>query len=561
MHQRVLDADPMRARVRALSAAFVVVAGVCLPAAAGADDPLGEFLAARLAGSNGDLAAAADYYAMVVADDPDNLNLLATTSLYMLADGRVDEAVALSRRLFELEPANPTAGLLVALGAAARKDYAEAAKVLESVPAAGVNTLVVPLVRGWAALGDGRLDDGLAAMDALKDNISYEPFYMYQRALVLAAGGRPADAEETFTQSRASTTVPRQAEIFGNFLEQQDRFDESSAIYENLLDLQPGDISITAALERARAGTKAPAMVPDAAAGMAEVFIMVAEQMARENSLNTARNFSRMAVYVRPGLDSALLIIADSLEQEESWAKANEILAQLPESSAHSWDARLRMALNLNRLEDVDGATALLERMGNERRTETDALELLADIYRFHERYAEAVPVYDEVFKRIGTPEQRHWALLFNRGIVLERSDQWDRAEADFLQALEFVPGNPDVLNYLGYSWVELGRNLERATQMIEDAVRQRPTAGYIVDSLGWAQYRLGNYEEAVTQLERAVQLTPSEAVLHDHLGDAYWRIGRKREAVFQWQHALDLGIEEDIVPVVREKIAGGLND
>ena len=90
-------------------------------------------------------------------------------------------------------------------------------------------------------------------------------------------------------------------------------------------------------------------------------------------------------------------------------------------------------------------------------------------------------------------------------------------------------------MNYLGYSWVDMNMNLDEALDMIRKAVDLRPSDGYIVDSLGWAYYRLGRFDEAVRELERAVSLKPDDPVLNDHLGDAYWRAGRKLEATFQW--------------------------
>ena len=115
------------------------------------------------------------------------------------------------------------------------------------------------------------------------------------------------------------------------------------------------------------------------------------------------------------------------------------------------------------------------------------------------------------------------------------------------------------MLNYLGYSWVDRGRHLERALKMIKRAVRKAPNRGDIADSLGWAYYRLGRFEEAVRYLERAVQLSPHEAVINDHLGDALWRVGRKVEARYQWQHVIDLkpSVDVDLEHVKRKREEG----
>ena len=164
--------------------------------------------------------------------------------------------------------------------------------------------------------------------------------------------------------------------------------------------------------------------------------------------------------------------------------------------------------------------------------------EELGDLYRRERRWLDAVKAYDRALPLLqGTPGE--WPVYYARGVALERANQWPRAEADLLHALELQPNEPQVLNYLGYSWVEQGTNLPRATQMIERAVLMRPSDGFIIDSLGWAFYRSGQYGRAVEMLQRAVTLVPGDATINDHLGDALWRAGRQEEARFQWQHAL----------------------
>ena len=135
----------------------------------------------------------------------------------------------------------------------------------------------------------------------------------------------------------------------------------------------------------------------------------------------------------------------------------------------------------------------------------------------------------------------------------------------DFDYALELSPNQFQVLNYLGYSLVERGERLEEALSMIELAVSAQPKAGYIIDSLGWVQYKLGYYNEAVSQLERAAELMATDPIVNDHLGDSYWEKKKKIEARFQWRRALSFITKDtelgDIDPSrVREKLDIGLD-
>jgi len=183
----------------------------------------------------------------------------------------------------------------------------------------------------------------------------------------------------------------------------------------------------------------------------------------------------------------------------------------------------------------------------------------LGDLYRREKRFADAVKAYDTVIGTIEDPKADDWSLFYSRGVAHERNKEWDKAEPDFKKALELSPDQPYVLNYLAYTWVERRQNLDEALKMLNNAVEQRPEEGFIVDSLGWAYFQLGDFEKAVTYLERAVELQPTDPVLNDHLGDAYWRVGRKNEARFQWHRSLSFKPEEDQIGLIQEKIKTGL--
>ena len=221
----------------------------------------------------------------------------------------------------------------------------------------------------------------------------------------------------------------------------------------------------------------------------------------------------------------------------------------------------MRIADNLNELENLDGAVRLLRIMADEQSDRPEPLIKLGNLLRYIHRFHDAIRAYDRAFDRIDTIKKSDWSLYYNLGIALERTKQWARAEDNFLKALELEPDQPFVLNYLGYSWVEQGRNLGRARKMIEKAVSQRREDGYIVDSLGWVLYRLGEWEDAARHLERAVLLRPQDAVINDHLGDALWRVGRRNEARFQWNRALTLEPDANLVKGIENKLENGLGE
>jgi Flp pilus assembly protein TadD len=257
----------------------------------------------------------------------------------------------------------------------------------------------------------------------------------------------------------------------------------------------------------------------------------------------------------------ALLSLADLYESLKEPGIAIKIYDRIPPSSPLRRNAEIQVASDLDSLDRTDEAKKRLERLIAEHPNDTEAILALGNILRSRKEFAECADVYGKAVANLAMPEKSNWVTFYFRGICYERSKQWPNAEADLKKALVLFPDQPLVLNYLGYSWIDQGVNLDEGMSMIRRAVEQRPDDGYIVDSLGWANYRIGNYDEAVKELERAVELKPDDSTINDHLGDAYWRIGRVLEAHFQWSHAKDLNPDPEDLPKIEEKLKAGLPD
>jgi tetratricopeptide (TPR) repeat protein len=190
-----------------------------------------------------------------------------------------------------------------------------------------------------------------------------------------------------------------------------------------------------------------------------------------------------------------------------------------------------------------------------------DAWITKADFLRDAKHFVEAADAYSHALALVPQPDRNHAMLFYFRGIAYERAGIWDKAEADFRKSLALSPDQANVLNYLGYSMIEKRINIPEAMDMIRKAVELKPNDGYIVDSLGWAHYHMGEYEEATKHMERAVELRPEDPIINDHLGDAYWRAGRRLEAKFQWQHARDNKPEPADLAKIEKKLKEGLPD
>jgi len=279
----------------------------------------------------------------------------------------------------------------------------------------------------------------------------------------------------------------------------------------------------------------------------------------RNRAIDVAEVYIRMALIVDPDNDRSKIWLAALIEENRP-DEALELYKSVSKKSPYAVSARLSEAnIYFDRDEDP-AALELLE--------ETYALypslttqESLGRARLIRENYEEALPIYEEIVESMTEAEiEQNTQPLYFRAICYERTEQWDKAVADFRRVLAIEPENADALNYLGYTWVDRNENLTEAFEMIEKAVELEPQSGAIVDSLGWAHYKLGQYHEARKNLEKAVELTPDSATIIDHLGDVYWKLGRFREAGFQWKRALDYDPTEEEKDAIEQKLKSGLS-
>ena len=532
------------------------------PASAGVADTeagsaLGSYLAGRIARLHGDTTAASDYFERALKADPTNQRLVRNAFIVMLAEGRMSQAMELADRLVKSEPNGALANLTLAVSAIGRRDFSAALDRLEKAPQRRFNALAIPLITSWALVGKGEPDNAIKTVTTISKRKSFAGLRALHTALIHDLAGRPAEAEANYRaalEERRNGAV-RVAEAFGNFLEREGKTEEAAELYCEAQTDEPSHPLIEEALDRVTAGKPAQPLIDGAIAGAAEALFGMAGKLARDGAVESAAVYAHLAIHLRPEFAGAQMLRGNILETNQRWEMAIAAYRAIDTRSAYAWNARIRIATNLNRLDRGDQAIAQLYELANERVDDTDALISLGNLYRAKEKWMEAIAQYDRAIARIETLTENDWPLLYTRGIALERAKLWPRAEADFLRALELKPDQPLVLNYLGYSWVDQGRNFERALSMIQRAVDLRPRDGYIVDSLGWVLYRLGRHEQAVKQLERAVELRSEDPVINDHLGDAYWRVGRTNEARFQWRRALSFEPDENLVPVIETKV------
>jgi len=522
---------------------------------------LGNYLAGRFARSERDAAAAAAFYEQALADDLDNETLLQRSLLLHLAQGQMDRARPLATRRVREHPKDAMAQIYLAVEDFRDGRYEQARQRLAGIERSRLAFVLQPVLLAWLEQAEGRPEAALSALAELEDQEGLASFREFHAALLNQVAGRTAAAAEAFAALGRLTANSdlRVAQAQAGLFASEQRWQEAERLLAEQLARVPDNAGIIQALAQARARSGPEAIVRNAREGAAEALYGSAASLSQERAGELARIYVHLALHLRPDFDGARLLLAELLERDQRWDEARAVYERIPRQSPHSWDARLRAALTFGRSERHEEAIERLRQLTGERPDDLLAATSLGDLLRGRERYAEAAAAYGRAIARLDTMEERHWSLLYARGIAHERAKQWPLAEADFQQALKLKPEQPLVLNYLGYSWIEQGIHLDRALKMVERAVEQRPNDGYIVDSLGWAHYRLGSWDRALRYLERAVELRPEDPVINDHLGDAFWRSGRRLEARFQWQRALQLKPDGELAEKIRRKLEDGL--
>ncbi len=530
--------------LKSMSSALAL--SLLLAAPAIAESASGSYLAGRQAARQNDYVAAADYFTRALARQPQNASLMEDAIVSNLALGRLMRALPLAQTLESRDQRSQAAHMVLTADLLQREDFA--AYLDRDTETRGVGPLVDGLLAAWALIGTDQSEEGLARFDEIGGQPGVQGFAMYHKALALSLIGDLEGAEEIFASRGGGGMVitRRGATARAEILSQLDRNDDA------LISLQEAfgtatDPELAHLIKRLEGGEKLSlSHITSAREGAAEVFYSLAGALRSDAGPEYTLLYARIAQYLRPDHVDALLMNAELLEELGQYDLAVSAYKGVAPDHPAFHAAELGRVAAYREAGKPDAAIEVLEQLGKRFPSLVNVHSTLGDIFRQQDQFDEAVGAYDRAIE-LSDPERRGlWFIYYARAISHERQGTWPNAEADFRKALELNPGQPQVLNYLGYSLVEKRTKLDEALKMIEQAVEASPESGYIVDSLGWVLYRMGRYNEAVTHMERAVELMAVDPVVNDHLGDVYWAVGRIREAEFQWSRALSFVDADD---------------
>jgi len=550
-------APPTRLTRRLLTGVFLATIVPACPATA--SGVLTEYLVGHVAASMGDYATAVQNFDAVLARDPHNIHAL-NEDFEVLALSGGQDTLRIAKQL----PRNPLAIMEVANAEAATGRWDQAAATYARLPESGPFALMRPVLAAWCDAGAGR---NLAAIHELQAASApaappLSGLYLLHAAMIADIAGRVEDATALYRSAQDQTSQANLRFVLAeaSFLARSGQLNTARGMLTDLLSNVPQD---RMALPRLEADVTNP-LVSTAQQGLAEFYqaiggILDGGQSGPQNneqSVELSRVFLQMAVDLRPDLTEARLTAAAEDQQSGRYAQALAMLAPVKTDDALDPLVRLARGTILDDLGETDQALALLNQLAADYPLFVEPYEVTGDIDRAHGRSSDAVAAYDRAVQRRGSLGAQDWILLFDRAVAFQNDGNWPAAESDLQAALKLSPNEPDLMNFLGYTWADQNRNLPQARDLLERAVKLEPQNGAIIDSLGWVKFRQGDVADAVSTLETAVQLLPEDPDVNTHLGYAYEAAGRRLEARYQWQYALTLNPTSEEAAQLRAKLA-----
>ncbi len=521
----------------------------------------GSYLAARHASVDRDATAAAAFYRAALRSDPKNSELLDRAFIASLADGGIDEAVKLADRILTVDKNNRVARLVAGVRSLKQKNYAVAQQNINQSIRGPITDLVATLLSGWASYGAGNTQAAISSIDKLAGPEWYPIFKDLHTGMILELANKQKEAGVRFERAyKLDDSALRVSDAYARWLSRNKDAAAATAIYQGFDKKLARHPLVVEGIRETKAGKKLPPLAENPQQGAAEALYGIGASLTRRGGEDLALVYLQLALYLNPNHSLALLSLADLYESVKKPQMAIKIYERVPANSPLKRNAQIQLATDLDAVDRTEEGIKILNAVVADDPKDVEAIMALGNIERARKKFADCGETYSKgIEAQASTSDKPNWVFYYFRGICNERSKQWAKAETDLKKALEMQPEQPHVLNYLGYSWIDQGINLDEAMKMIRRAVEQRPDDGYIVDSLGWAYYRIADYDNAVKHLERAIDLKPEDPTINDHLGDAYWRVGRTLEAKFQWAHARDLKPEADELPKIEAKLRDGL--
>ncbi|TAH36203.1 MAG: tetratricopeptide repeat protein [Alphaproteobacteria bacterium] len=525
------------------------------------DGVAGSYLASRAALQDANFTRSAEFLQQALDKDPTNQSLIERVCLLYIMSGQVEKSLPLAQIWQTNKKNSLLPSLVLFLQNVKTGKLADAEIQLKAMEDAKLNKLTLPLLRAWMNAAEGKTD---AAIDVLKPLFPSETaggIILLHAALISEYANNYNAAMDFYTQAASRFTVMplRLSMSMGNLYERLVEPAKAKELYDAFTKRSPNNYIFDAAYARLEKGGVAPANIRTSTDGIAQVLFDIATSFEGQAGSEMAIVYAQLSNYMQPDFEFNQLLMAELFEAFEQFDESAAIHAKLMGNPAFYWSAGLRLARDYDKMGQQAKSVEILEKMRKAQPKRVEAVTMLGDLYRNRKDYAAAIEAYSEAIENSEPVGKTDWPLFYARGTAFERAGLWTQAEKDLQQSLELSPEQPYVMNYLAYSWVERGERLDEALGLLEKAVALAPGDAFIIDSLGWALYRMGKYNDAEKILQKAVEARPYDPQLIDHYGDALWRLDRAEQARIQWNRALSFEPDAELKKSIDGKLEKGL--
>src|ERR1700757_3459736 len=430
----------------------------------------GSYLSARHASVERDASSAAAFYRSALRTDPKNNELLDRAFISSVADGDIDEAVKLAEKILTIDKSNRVARLVVGVQDLKQKKWAAAQLNINQSIRGPITDLVATLLSAWASYGAGDAKTAIANIDKLTGPEWYPLFKDLHAGMILELSGKEKDAGTRFERAyKLDDSMLRITEAYGRWLSRNKDAASATAVYEAFDKKLARHPLIVEGLRETKAGKKMPPLVDSAQAGAAEALYGIGATLPRRGGEDLALVYLQLSLYLQPTHPLALLSLADLYESVKRPQMAIKIYERVPASSPLKRNAQIQLAVDLDSADRTDESIKILKGVITEDPKDLEAIMALGNVERGRKKFADCTETYSQGIDALPDPNDKaNTVYYYYRGICEERSKQWSKAKADMRKALELQPDQPHVLNYLGYSWIDQGVNLDDGMKMIK---------------------------------------------------------------------------------------------
>ena len=528
----------------------------------------GSYLAGQFAEKEGDFRNASYYYIDLISRGETEREIIKRSIIYSALSGNFEVATAISRKIEDLELNYPIANLIIFAEAIKNKKNHKIVEEFER------NKNLFPAIfrnvaEFWILIINNEKDKAFRLLNSLSINneaqmqiinynqlLAYVYFNEYEQAKTLYEN---LDFSDFLFDSDSALALLK---YFQKYKESKE-----SKVFKSILNkvrsASNNSYYILALMDELSSGGEINSIRIDPYKQIAEVFLRWSQsvQIQGKNGINKPFYLS-LANYADPTSSFLKFKTATVLSDTENYGLSKEILDNFSKEDVFYMDSIVERTFAIEQQDNDESALEYIEKFISDGFKNARLLKTYGSLQRSQRLYNEAIKSYTGAIEEAKREQYTEaiWPILFLRGISFERSKNWNLAEADFISALELSPNQPQILNYMGYSLLERKEKLDQAMRMILMAAEKSPDSYHIIDSLGWAYYKTGNFEKALLYLERAMELESTDPIVNDHLGDVLWMLGRKREAKFQWKKSLSFKPEPVDQKKTEDKLAFGLN-